>query len=216
MNYSTVFLEYRQEVMADDEEPSRYIQTLEGHVVLDFENHRERVGRFRVFVIDVESAVNDEESVFDIFDSYSETMGYWSLYQDGLEFRPKVVKVLPGGERWRPNMLILDRMEVVPKYRGKGIGLCALNCLQRRYSIGCGIIAMKPFPLQFEGGLPEENAAKEDFIAMGLGAFDRDFKRATAKLRRYYGRLGFVRVPGTEYMVADPFVRMPFIRWDAG
>lgn len=211
MDFAYVFLEYKQEVMADDVEPSRYIHCLEGDVVLDHEDGREKAGRFRAFILDVELAMNDEYSVFDVFDSYSETIGYWDLYEDGLEFTAKVVKLLKAGERWRPNMLILDRMEIFPKHRGKGIGLCALNCLQRRYSIGCGIIAMKPFPLQFEGGPPEENAHKKEFIEMGLGSFGRDLRRAKAKLRRHYARLGFVHVPGTEFMVADPFVHMPMI-----
>ena len=108
-----------------------------------------------------------------------------------------------------PNMLILDRMEILPKYRRMGIGLHALRCLQRQFSTGCGIVVMKPFPLQFEQGGPEKNMHEPEFVRFGLGDFDRNQKRATAKLRAYYARLGFVRVPRTEFMVADPYLPVP-------
>ncbi|MDP2018967.1 hypothetical protein [Hydrogenophaga sp.] len=212
MVYRVVSLEYKHKIYLDDSEPSFYVKDLEGYVLSYNGYRRERVGRFRIFVIDVEMAFSDRFSVFEVFDYRSETIGYWSLYEPSLEFKTKVVKVLPEGDRWQPNILILDRMEIFPKYRGEGIGLNALRCLQRQFSTGCGIIAMKPFPLQFEGGTPEENADSPTFVKLGLGTFDRNEKRAMAKLRAYYARLGFVRVPGTEYMVADPLLAMPSLR----
>lgn len=207
--YSVVSLEYKHTIVVDDDEPSRYIKRLEGHVLLNFASTRKRIGRFKIVVIDVELAVNDRYPVFDIFDYEAATLGYWSLYKSDLEFKKKVVNVLPGGDRWQPNILILDRLEIFPKYRGKGVGLRVLRCLQRHYSSSCGIVAMKPFPLQFEGGTPEENAAEPKFVELGLGAVDRNENRAMAKLRAYYARLGFVRVPGSVYMVADTAVAMP-------
>lgn len=71
---------------------------------------------------------------------------------------------------------------------------------------------MKPFPLQFEGGKPAENKDKPDFVKLGLAEFGDRFEPALRKLRNYYARLGFVRVRGTEYMVADPFRRVPSLK----
>jgi hypothetical protein len=210
MSYSHVSLEYTHNLWIDNDEPSSYIKALEGDVLINFDSgRRARAGRFNIYVIDAEAAVNDRCSVLDVFDERAATFAYWSLYEPDLEFTKKVTRLLKGGERWSPNMLILDRMEILPKYRGQSIGLRALRCLQRQFSTGCGIVAMKPFPLQFEGGTPEENKDKPEFVKMRLDTFDRDAKRATAKLRSYYARLGFVHVPGTEFMVADPYMRVP-------
>ncbi len=207
-----VTLEYTHDILVDDDEPSRYIKALEGYVLVHTGMRRERIGRFKIFVIDVELAINDGSSVFDVFDTYSETYGYWSLYSSPFQFKKKVINAFPEGDRWKPNILILDRMEIFPRHRGKGIGLRSLRCLQREFSTGCGIVAMKPFPLQFEGGLPAPNEESPEFVELALGTFDRNERRATAKLRAYYSRLGFVRVPRTDYMVADPLVSMPLLK----
>ena len=49
------------------------------------------------------------------------------------------------------NLLILDRLEIIiPQYRGKKLGLTILHHMIERFSAGASIVAMKPFPLQFE------------------------------------------------------------------
>lgn len=48
-----------------------------------------------------------------------------------------------GGEIWNFNLLILDRVEILPKYRGGGIGLLVLTSLIERFSAGAGVVGMK-------------------------------------------------------------------------
>ncbi|MBT9462530.1 hypothetical protein [Hydrogenophaga sp.] len=202
-------LEFSHELLVDDDEPSRYVKEIEGVVWVYRGSRKHRAGRFSIFIINVERALANDESVFDIFDYASTTMGYLLLYGDDGEYAPEVTAILPGGERWSPNLLILDRLEVLPKYRGYGIGLRVLRCLQEQFSMGCGLVAMKPFPLQFEGGDPAEKEGDPKFVTMGLGDFDRNQGRATARLCRYYAQLGFIGVPGTDFMISDPLMDLP-------
>jgi len=209
MSYCMPVLEFTHELIVNDDEPSRYVKEIEGIVWVYRGSRKHRAGRFSIFIINVELALANDESVFDIFDHTATTLDYLALYGDDCEYSPEVTKALPGGERWSPNILILDRLELLPKYRGRGMGLQVLRCLQEQFSMGCGLVAMKPFPLQFEGGTPAERETEPKFMTMGLGEFDRNQRRATAKLCRYYAQLGFVRVPGTEFMISDPLMVLP-------
>jgi len=157
------------------------------------------------------SAIVEHESVFDIFDSHSTSIGYFeTLYDlDSGSFKPQVAKAAYGDDyQWNPNLLILDRLIVYPKYRGHGVGLLALRALIHRLRVGVGLIAMKPYPLQYEAKfLCESNA--DERKRMELANFQLPQPKATAKLRKYYGRLGFKMVPRTEYMVRSVELPLP-------
>jgi hypothetical protein len=43
------------------------------------------------------------------------------------------------------NILLIDRMEIEPTYRGRMIGLITLIKLIRRYQKGCSLVVIKPF-----------------------------------------------------------------------
>lgn len=203
-------LKFQLELAVEDDEPARFIKFIDGTIYLYTDGERKvKAGNFSVIIIDVESAVNERESVFDVFDFSSKTLDYFSLYAPDLDFKPKVLKALGGEDRWAPGMLILDRLEVLPKFRGQAVGLRVLRWLRMQFSMGCGILVMKPYPLQFEGGTPEENRSKESFVRLRLDLFGTDFQRALKKLRVYYGRAGFAVVAGTPYMVADPMRAAP-------
>lgn len=209
MEYRAISLDCKHEILVDDDEPDFCIKRLEGHVVVELGYRRVRIGRFRVFVVDLDLALNERRAAFDVFDSLSETADYWNLYTSGGDLRTKVVKVLPGGHRGGANMLILDRLELLPRHRGHGVGLNVLKCLMQQYGLGCDVIAMKPFPLQFEGRLTVTFGGKSETKQISTPQEDREFRRATNRLREHYGRLGFVRVPRTDFMVADPYAALP-------
>ncbi|MFL9670428.1 hypothetical protein WIX39_026095 [Variovorax sp. AB1(2024)] len=207
-------LDYSHTTLIDDEEPNRYHRCIDGQVRLcadeDFE-HRTTIGQFSVIIIDVESAMNEQERVFDVFDCSTTTIDYFSLYDQGMGFIPEVTKVLKGGERWSPNMLILDRLEILPEHRGKRYGLHALRWMQFHFGTGCGIVAMKPFPLQFEYKMKTE-AGQAEFARLELDKFTGEQQAAVRKLRAYYRQAGFARVPGMEFMVSDPQIRLPRLK----
>ena len=64
-------------------------------------------------------------------------------------FSARLQKLL-GDEIWNFNLLILDRVEILPKYRGGGVGLLVLTTVIERFGAGAGVVGMKPFPLQLE------------------------------------------------------------------
>lgn len=205
-----LLLEYNQSLLVDDREPNSFHKYIEGAIRLSSsEGVKVRVGSFSIIIIDVEAAVNAKEDLFDVFDCSSRTIDYFDLYASDFDFAPNVIEALGGEDRWTPNMLILERLEILPKYRRRGYGLRVLRWLQFHFSTGCGLVAMKPFPLQFEGGTPEENKDKPEFAKLGLDQFRDSFDGALEKLRAHYGRLGFIEVSGTQFMVVDPLRPLP-------
>lgn len=105
--------------------------------------------------------------------------------------------------------MILDRVEILPKYRGGGIGLLVLTSLIERFGAGAGVVGMKPFPLQLE---PKQSRDSSAWVKrLRLGDLPRDAKVATEKLKRYYEKLGFVRMRSTPFMFRSMSWALPSV-----
>lgn len=197
----------------DDDEPDRFMHCTDGAVHLTSKDGElgEKVGSFSIIVMDVESAINERASLYDLFDSSGIAWSYYeALYSGDGDLKDKVMKAIWGEDRYAPNMLILDRVVIRAEHRGHGLGLATLRALCENFRIGAGFIAMKPFPLQFESARFDASKFKKNVAELELERWENvTEKKALASLRKYYGTLGFRRVPGTEFMVraADrPFV----------
>lgn len=201
------------ELTLDDEEPSRFLFEYSGTIVQnDYSGQKVgEIGTFSAFVVDAMAAVSERESLLDVFDTKETTVNYFGdLYEsDDGDFKPKVVNAAFDGDPWwNPNILILDRLIIYPEHRGRGLGLQVLRAMIHRLRTGVGLIAMKPYPLQFEARhleAPDSDESKR----LGLDKFSLPQQKATAKLKKYYGKLGFKAVPRTEYMVRSPEIPLP-------
>lgn len=156
------------------------------------------VGKVRLFYLDLGAILETNISDFDLFDVRSETAPFYSALIDPEtgDFKSDLENTL--GEYilgW--NLLIVDRIEILPEFRGQKIGLeCLRRCLQQ-YARDCGVVALKCFPLQFEGAELDEPAWRRK---MQLEKLSTDHKRSLAKLKKYYASLGFKVLPGTDIM----------------
>lgn len=164
-------------------------------------DEREFVGKFRLYYVDVERAVNEGMPVFDMLDAHAHTVEYYEpiFGSNAPEFSDRLTKLLHH-DVLGSNLLILDRLEILPEYRGKELGLSVMRHMMRRFSAGAAVVAIKPYPLQFEAGPSGEDEKKwrADF---GLGQLPRDKRLATKTLCDYYSKLGFVRISRTPFMV---------------
>jgi len=84
------------------------------------------------------------------------------------------------------DLLIIDCMEIRPRWRGLGIGPAAVDRTIDIFGPGCGLVACKPWPLQFTPAFARDQKALKKLKAPGVG---RD--EAVHKLRAYWSRLGF-------------------------
>ena len=92
-------------------------------------------------------------------------------------------------------------------FRKQGLGLLAISRVIDIFGENCGLVAMKPFPLQFGNYLDSGRHASND-----LQDLTTEFRIAKQKLRRYWERAGFNRVGGTEYWALCPASGRPSLK----
>ena len=181
------------------EEPSDYIHTIDGKVVWLNESGRvsREVGEFSCTLIDADAADLHGVSPFDVYDTTQATYDLFAALFDDLGGSAKVNKALGGHlALWSHNLLLIDRLVIYPSFRGQKLGLRALTMLLQRYQSIAEVAVLKPFPLQFEGGMAAEEAGR-----LGLKGFTCTMNYATRRLNRYYAELGFASCRGTGLMV---------------
>jgi len=84
------------------------------------------------------------------------------------------------------NLLIIDSMEIRPRFRKMGVGPAAIDRTIDIFGPVCGLVACKPWPLQFTPAFSRDRKALKKLKAPAAG---RD--EAVRKLRAYWSRLGF-------------------------
>jgi GNAT superfamily N-acetyltransferase len=217
MNFEIPYLVFHVEAFrfllaADD--PGDYIYPICGRIAeMDDEESDILVGKFRQYYVDIASAINaGYTDVFDIFDAHSESTAdyYDSLFDpDTVGFSENLRKLLED-EIFEPNLLIIDRLELLPSYRGQNLGIIIMRRLIQRFSAGVGVVAIKPFPLQFEHSIPAEDESgwHEE---MQLSSFRETERDSIRKLQNHYRKLGFVEMKGTPHMFLSTTRRLPRI-----
>lgn len=187
----------------DSRDPDDYVHESVGHVCIFTTSGAVsmKLGTFSVTQVDVDGAHVHGLSTFDVLDLSASTFVYYDLYDGRYSFKASVLKVLGVEDEYVScNLLILDRLELLPEFRGRGFGLEAIRCLVQRFRIGTGIVAMKPFPLQYESGRGHEAEAK---TARGLDKYQGSQAACTRRLTKHYAQLGFVKIPRTDLMCLE-------------
>lgn len=144
---------------------------------------------------------------FDIIDAFDENH-HESIYD--LLFDGNVVDGTIGmKDEWEElmcdsfnlNILVSDRLEILPEYRHKGYGKI-IREIKRAFFSGCyGIEVLHSFPLQLESfnNSEDEWRAKQQY-----GSMEQDSKKAFASLNRCYKKDGYKKYKRTEF-----FYRLP-------
>ncbi|MES2024328.1 MAG: hypothetical protein V4448_02110 [Pseudomonadota bacterium] len=193
-------------------EPDDFIYKSSGTIVASSSLDDEIVvGKFRVYYVDIFSAVNEGTfSIFSIFDSYSETVDYYeAIYDlDSDDINEKLLKALKC-DPFFGNVLIIDRLEILPAFRSNNLGLFAMRRIIQRFGSGTSITAIKPFPLQFEWNKHHDDDGWTEQLA--LPVFDKNSRSATARLKKYYRKLGFVSLPSTPFMFLETELKLPSV-----
>jgi GNAT superfamily N-acetyltransferase len=211
-----VVLEWNSSSLADPSgEPTDYVYENRGDLIDVGEGgDRIAVGKFGCYYMDIDRALNDGMPACDVFDAYASTIVFYDKIFDAKteEYSSRIEKLCHGTPLNR-NVLILDRLEILPKYRGKKLGLEVLRHMIQRFGAGAGLVALKAFPLQFEaqGSRDETDKWRSQ---LNLSKFKLDEKIATTKLITYYTKLGFERLPRTKFMFRSNDLVLPDIATD--
>lgn len=193
-------------LLLEDDDPSAFLYPISGRIT----RGRRLAGRFRLYYADLDAALNARWGAVEVLDTYQHTYDFarFILNRRGSLYARKLERLL-GDDLLPGNILILDRLEIRPQYRGEGLGLAVIRRLIERFSAGTELIALKAYPLQFEyQALSDPNPWKKSMV---LATFQSDQQIAVAALQRYYSRLGFAAMPRTEFMFRASSDRLPVL-----
>ena len=84
------------------------------------------------------------------------------------------------------DLLIIDYVAIYPEFRGLGIAASAIHRTIDIFGTGCGLVACKPWPLQFTPPVPGDQEALRRLALPNVSKGE-----ALRKLRSYWSRLGF-------------------------
>lgn len=82
------------------------------------------------------------------------------------------------GDSYNMNILLVNRLEIKEKYRAKGYGKYVLNSLDIYFKSTCAYVALKSFPIGFEGITDDKN-----------------YDKAQERLNSFYSRCGYKKIP---------------------
>jgi GNAT superfamily N-acetyltransferase len=211
LSFCTLRIDPFRRVQLIPEEPEDFVHEISGRVLCaDLEASKDRIaGRFRLYYVDFELAQNHGMSAVEVLDANQHTLEFASAILDRNQapFSSQLQGLL-GDEIWNSNLIILDRLEILPKYRGRGAGLMILIALIERFGSGAGVVGMKPFPLQSE---PSQSADSSWAKRLKLRNLSSDHKMSERKLKQYYGNLGFIEMRSTAFMFWNMSWALPSI-----
>ncbi len=96
------------------------------------------------------------------------------------------------------NLLVINRLELLPKWRKKSIGKRVIKDIIWRFS-GCfGLVMLKAFPLQQEFQYANNQKSPWE-TEMKMADFSQDEKFSNYKIFAYYLSLGFSKLENTDY-----------------
>jgi hypothetical protein len=84
------------------------------------------------------------------------------------------------------DLLIIEYVAIHPKFRGLRIAESAIHRTINIFGTGCGLVACKPWPLQFTPSVAGDPEALKKLAPPNVGKAE-----AIRKLRSYWSRLGF-------------------------
>jgi virulence-associated protein VapD len=198
-------IEFKSEVQLDNcVEPEDYVTKIQGSIYCsdELEEKRKKAGKIEASYVHISQALNDDQDLYEVFDSSQTLLDCYEIILDN-DYEC-FSSALPWEDIPLSDLLYIDTVEVEKKYRGNNIGKNAVIKTAKTYGSGCGLIVLKPFPLQYSGKL-EQIKKQQEKIKM---------KKAFDDLKRYWGELGFKQLPGAEYFAFNCYeAALPPLTW---
>jgi GNAT superfamily N-acetyltransferase len=125
-------------------------------------------------------------SVYDAFDRSMHTfpMGVMLIREEDDIIKPYLQKRF--NIENEQDILVINKIELLEKHRGKGYGREILNALEKSFYGRCGCIVLKSFPLQYECSFDSDDFVKKGFL------------KAQRSLNKFYKKCGYLKMSTKE------------------
>lgn len=152
------------------------------------------VGKVDFKVIYLSQAQAEGFDIYAMFDTYEYIFRHsQSFYDFGKRtFKKSILNEFPDLEYDYSKICIIEGIGIIQEFRGKGIGGKAFKDMVWHFGQDCQLFMLQPYPLQFAH--PENISSFSS--KLNLENFEKDKKKATASLTRYYQGWGFQKIRG--------------------
>jgi len=164
-----------------------FIHSIAGRIIAEPESRRrEDVGRIAASLVQFGEALDHGISAERLGDGISGDISeYWEHLFDVETGYPKE-EIQNEFEAVDLDLLIIDYVAIYPEFRGLRIGESAIHRAMDIFGTGCGLVACKPWPLQFTPSVANDPEALKRLAPPNVGKSE-----ALRALRSYWSRLGF-------------------------
>lgn len=169
----------------------------------------EYAGEIDFKILSLSQAEAEGFDIYELFDTYEYTFRHGQQFYNLSkgDFKKSIVKEFPDLEFGSNKICIIETIGIIPKFRGRNLGAKAFKDLIWNFGEDCALFILQPYPLQFE--ISENNVHL--LPKLKLEQFEKDKKKATASLTRYYQSWGFKKMKG----IKDLLFYCPFYKNDA-
>jgi GNAT superfamily N-acetyltransferase len=155
------------------------------------------IGRFEAYYVDLLRARINNFALEEVFERYDR--GQLVSVFDGLSDPSTVdlcdsIERMLGGSIEAGNALVIERIELLPAYRGQGHAKRLAQCLMRRYGAGVSFYALHPRASQEDSLAQIPDEAWRDRLELHQYSFDQKI-HASDKIGEKAQGLGFVKLP---------------------
>ncbi len=193
------------------EDPMDFVNEIDFEVYLTNESGHliEQIGKGKISQILFSLAMDSGFPLEDVMDAthsiyqmsgvlfeWDEEKDFWDKIDAYFEFEPPMSY----------DICFLETLEVIEKYRGKGLGEKIINNLIERFYSSCGLWVLKAFPLQHDNSIKSENEVAQINWnkKMAYQNMESDFEKSQYQLFNYYIKRGFKNPFDMEYFIARP------------
>ena len=164
-----------------------FVHSIAGRIIAETENRGEEdAGQISASLVQFGEALDHGISAERLGDGISGDISeYWEHLFDVETGYPKE-EIQNEFEVVDLDLLIIDYVAIYPEYRGLKIAESAVHRTIDIFGTGCGVVACKPWPLQFTSFVSDN---QETLKRLALPNVSKG--EAIRKLRSYWSRLGF-------------------------
>lgn len=172
---------------------THFLQSISGKILACSEGERElRAGYITASLVQFGLAIDHGVTPDQLGDGItSDIAEYWEQLFDVESGKWKGV-IRDSFEIVGSDLLVIDCIEIYPRFRGHQIGLQVLDRTIDIFGPGCGLAVCKPWPLQFTPAFAANRRKLQRLQVSNLSE-----KEAVEKLRSYWSRIGFCPVGQT-------------------
>jgi ribosomal protein S18 acetylase RimI-like enzyme len=192
----------------DRHDPSEYITEVEGRIIRMTDDRNVIVGRIEAQIVHVDDAKSSGASLHEIFDSFDQTLLDTFEVLFDLETGYMRESLSLGGDGWLngENLLHISKVEILPRYRGNGLGRIALRRMLKFLGDGLAAVVLEAHPVRYDSAITDWTRK------MKIENFEGKTDEGIRKLQNYWAKFGFRQIDGGMFYIFDCAQRLPNLK----